>query len=141
MLSRKMTGFSLIELMIVLIIVAVLTTIAIPSYRQHIVRARRTDGKAALLDLATRLERFYVTHHSYAKATIGTNSDTDVLATDHSPQNFYQLMIINQTATAFTIEAKPINQQAKDDRQCGSFKLNELGEQSVTGNADSKFCW
>lgn len=141
MLSRKSQGFSLIELLIVLTIVAILASIAIPNYRQHIVRARRDDAKAALVDLATRLEQFYVSHHSYAKATIGSGTDTDVLANFFSPEHFYQLKIIKQTETRFIIEASPIKNQAKADTQCASFRLNELGEQSVTGASDSKACW
>ena len=58
-------GFTLVELMVVIVIASILMAIAIPSYKNSIRKSRRTDAKTALLDLAGREERFMSTNGSY----------------------------------------------------------------------------
>ena len=65
-------GFSLFELLAVLIIVGILVTIAYPGYRDYITRAHRSDGQTALFDLARRMEHYFSKHNTYQRATIGT---------------------------------------------------------------------
>jgi type IV pilus assembly protein PilE len=64
----RQAGVTFIELMAVVVIIAILGLIAIPSYRQYAIRAHRTEGKAALLRLATNQERFYIQNHRYSDA-------------------------------------------------------------------------
>ena len=59
-MRRFMRGVSLLELMIVVVILGILTTVAYPSYRQYAARAKRTEAKAALLQIAIMQERFYL---------------------------------------------------------------------------------
>jgi type IV pilus assembly protein PilE len=58
-------GVTLIELMIVIIVVAVLASIAIPSYRQYVLRSHRTEAKAALMNVAAAQEKFYLQNNTY----------------------------------------------------------------------------
>lgn len=142
-LENGQRGFSLIEIMISLIIISILTSFAIPMYTQHITKSRRTDAKIALMDLAARMERFYAENHTYANATIGTNPTTDVLSMNLSSQGFYQLSILNQTATTYTLQASPIpgSSQAQNDTACGNLRLNQLGQRQITGTGDATECW
>ena len=140
-------GFSLLELLIVLAILAVFITIAYPGYQTSITRARRSDGQTALLDLANRLERYYSEQQSYEGATLGTGSSTDILPSSYSPQKWYRLVIASQTDTNFTIEAIPGNVQASDDLLCQTLTFNSLGLKGIlsgpkgapTGNLAN--CW
>ena len=125
-------GFSLIELMIVLVIIAILVTIAYPSYREHISRGRRSDGQSALLDLASRLERYYSQQNSYIGATVGTGGANDIRSSNTSPEGWYTLSITTQTASAFTIRATPRNAQSTDDRRCQTLTLTNLGVKGIT---------
>ena len=134
-------GFTLFEIIIALIIVAVLTAIAIPTYQSQITKARRNDGKLALLNLAQRMETYYLQQQSYQGATLGENSETDVLPSDKSSKKFYQLKIITQSDSEFLLAAVPLNSQAKHDKTCGSFQINHLGEKSITGNGKLGECW
>ena len=59
-------GFTLIELMVTVAIVAILSAIAYPAYTEYILKSRRTDAKNALLDLAARQERFYSLNNKYS---------------------------------------------------------------------------
>ena len=64
--SRRARGFSIIELLIVIVIVSILAAIALPSYRQYVMRTNRTVAKAALQDLIVRQEGYAVDHKGYA---------------------------------------------------------------------------
>ena len=140
-------GFTLVELLVVMIIVGILATIAFPSYREYVARARRSDGQAALLDLASRLERFYSERNTYQSATIGTGGSTDVLSRTTSSENWYTLSITSATANAYNLQATPVGAQATADTRCQSLTLNSLGAKGVasgpagapTGTAAD--CW
>ena len=62
---RKMRGISLIELLIVIVIIGIMAAIAYPNYRQFAARAKRTEAKAALLQIAQNQERFYLQNNTY----------------------------------------------------------------------------
>lgn len=147
MKSLKNAGFTLIELLIVLAIAAILVSIAYPSYNQYLEKSRRTDGQSALMDLANRMENYYIEHNSYASATLaGNNVDTDVLSNNISAGQWYLLSIIAQDDFSFTLQATPQNAQAYD-RLCQSLTLNHLGEKGIAEGPEGKptgntnLCW
>jgi type IV pilus assembly protein PilE len=65
---KKHKGFTLIELMITILIVAILASIAIPSYREYVIRGNRTAAQAVMMELATRQQQFFVANRTYATA-------------------------------------------------------------------------
>ena len=135
-------GFTLIELMIVILIIGILGVIALPTYQNYITRARRCDGQSALLDLASRLERFYSDQNSYAKATIGAESANDVLTSNISPEGWYTLFIAKQTVDSYTIQAIPRNAQASGDTVCQTLTYNHFGQKGFSGAMGSlRVCW
>jgi type IV pilus assembly protein PilE len=64
--GRRKGGFSLIELMIVLAIIALLVSIAVPTYRQHVIRGKRSGAMAAMMDLSAREQQFLLANRGYA---------------------------------------------------------------------------
>ena len=125
-------GFSLIELLVVVAIVGILTTIAYPGYREYVTRARRSDGQTALLDLANRMERYYSTDHSYQTATIDSNKTTDILGSNESNGGWYSLSIRHATDADYLLQASPKGTQATSDTRCQSLTLNSFGAQGIT---------
>ena len=128
----KNKGFSLIELLTVLLIIGILTTIAYPGYRNYIIRAHRSDGQTALLDLANSMERYYSENNSYQNATIGSGRETDVVSSNESNGGWYSLSITHATDSDYALQAAPIKTQATSDTQCQSFTFNSFGARGIT---------
>lgn len=136
-------GFTLIELIVAVAVIALLAMIAVPSYRQHLLRAQRTDAKAALLRLQTNQERFYLTHNRFAAtaelAALGFGSPA------LSEKGAYVLTVPVANAETYTAVATPTTGGAFDmtgDSDCTSFSLTAHGARSATGAADAtRRCW
>jgi type IV pilus assembly protein PilE len=138
MAIRKVGGFTLVELVIVVAIIGILAAIALPGYGNYTRKAKRSDAKSALLELAGRQERIFSTTQSYTSnaGSLGYASfPANIPATG---QASYSLSVV-ASATAFTATAAPLGSQTAD--QCGSFVLTESGAQTVTGTESVATCW
>jgi len=97
-------GFTLIELMIAVAVVAIITMIAIPSYTSQMVKGRRSSAEAALMDVAQREQQYLLDARGYANlATLNTTIPVDV-------NNFYQINIVPNAGPppSFTASATPL---------------------------------
>jgi type IV pilus assembly protein PilE len=134
--SVRRRGFTLIEMMIVLVVISILSAMAYPSYSAQIVKSRRSDAKQSLIELAQRLERYYSERGTYLGATLGS---TGIYAAT-SAGGYYALDIATQTAAGFTITAAPTGGQAGD--ACGSFSYDQAGVKGVSGGSlSASSCW
>ena len=126
-------GFSLIELMIVVVIVAIIISIAYPSYRDQVRKTRRADAKAALLDAAGKMERYYTQFGRYS----ATLTNSGIIAT--SPEAHYQIApgtVANQT---FILKAIGLEDQANDD--CGILGINQAQNKTNSAGLAQNLCW
>jgi len=127
-------GFTLIELMIVIVILAVVVGIALPTYNDQIRDTRRTDGQQAVLATANSLERFFTNNNVYSAnlAALGASAN--------SPEGHYVVSIALANANRdYTITATAQNDQANDD--CGNLTLNSTGVRGRSGTAPLNDCW
>jgi type IV pilus assembly protein PilE len=140
-----MKGFTLVELMVVLGIVAILLIVAVPSYTSHIRKSRRTEARTALLDLAGRQERLFSTTNTYSAtpSALGYSGDAFPVTVG---SGYYQVDVAAPAPAAgalptFTITATAIGSQAKDT-QCATFTVDQTGAQSASGSATASVdCW
>jgi type IV pilus assembly protein PilE len=142
--SGPAAGFTLVELMIVIVIASALLAIAIPSYIDKVRKSHRVQAKTALLDLAAREERFFNTNNTYS------NQASDLGYTGNFPQavgdSYYQVSVAftpvvvgpPMVAPTYTITATAINDQLKD-APCQTFTLTNTGLQSSLPNTTQ--CW
>ena len=136
-------GFTLVELMVVIVIASILMAIAIPSYKNSIRKSRRTDAKTALLDLAGREERYFSTNGAYSTAFGQLGYPSWGTAFGGGYYTMTAPVVVAGTATtvaSYTLQAVPVvgSDQAKDTA-CGSFNLTSTGVQTVSGTATD--CW
>jgi type IV pilus assembly protein PilE len=101
---RKKTeaGFTIIELMVVMVIVAILGAIALPSYNDYILRSRLAEAYANMGELATKLEQFYQDNRTYAGACA---ANTVAPLPSASAAKYFDVTCPTLTATAFTVQA------------------------------------
>jgi len=147
-------GFTLMETMVTLVIIAILARIAMPIYINQVMESRRVDAKNALLDLASREEKYYATNNSYSSnfaATgglgyTGATSTTTTVNVGTTGSSTYQLSItLTNSNTNYSLLATPVNAQASD--ACGAYVLTDSGAQSnqTTGSSPTTItgqnCW
>ncbi len=133
-MKTKLFGFSLLELLIALTIMAILAAISIPIYSSHLIKARRANAGIALTDIASQLEHSHLLHNSYQGAAIDYSKLTPLI------NGHYRIEIEIINADNYSIHAVPINAQSKDS-ECGSLILQANGKKEITGNGIVNSCW
>jgi type IV pilus assembly protein PilE len=154
------SGFTLVELMVVVTIAAILFGVAVPAYQSQVRHARRTDAKTALLDLAGREEKFLTLNNSYTATaanvgyaalpvTIGGGYYQVYVCVGTAPLGSCTAAGPPLTGTSFVVSAIAVagTSQAKDS-SCQYFAVDNTGTQyssdstaGTTGNNTTPTCW
>lgn len=134
-LAGTTRGFTLIELVIAVAIVGILVVIAYPGYEEQMRKTRRAEGKAALNEVAGRLERCYTRFNAYDHATCAG------VANMTSENGYYEISASAIAASSYTLEAAPRKTQVKDTK-CGTLTLSHVGVRSHSGTPPEGYaCW
>jgi type IV pilus assembly protein PilE len=150
---KKSNGFTLIELMIVVTIIAIMASIAYPAYQDQVRASRRADCAGSLMRLAQSMERYFTTNNTYVGAAaagppggpipaVYSNQCPTDGAGAAAGQATYNLVIQTATASTYTLRAVPVNVQAADD--CGTLTLTNTGLKGMIGNNGNvtlQDCW
>ena len=148
-------GFTLIELVIVIVVVGILAAVALPSYQNYVLRTNRSAAKSALLQAAARQEQYFADNKTYADSMTDLGFAADPLDIDNQGQPaasniVYQISVTPQDSTRttsatvpvlyYTLSAVPQNNQVKDT-SCDTLSLMEDGTRGETGSGTSYDCW
>ncbi len=129
---NRAAGFTLIELMIVVVVIAILGAIAYPSYQDHVRKGRRAQAKADLVEYAQLAERYHTANNSYLNFTVPSST---------SPRDGNGVYTIGGAfnANTFSITASPIvgTDQTKDT--CGGLAIDQAGVKTSSGPVAT--CW
>lgn len=141
-MRKRMQGITLMELLIVVVVIGILGTIAVPSYRQYVMRTNRTDATSMLLRIQSAQEKFFLQNNAYAI----TNAALGVPAvTEGGKYNLNVQAGTSGTNMTFRATATPVaGEGQQSDARCQSFSINEVGVRAATdgGGADSSNeCW
>lgn len=145
-------GFTLIELLIVVGIISILSAVAYPAYKRHVLRTHRVTAAACLQELAMQMERRYSAGMSYIPsgtqpalpAAACTNAAADRYTFEHGSWKIPSatpgaavISVQGPTDSEYLLQAVP----KELDTECGTLGLSHQGLRSSSGTADVKSCW
>jgi len=141
MAQRKpMAGFTLIEVMVVVAIIALIAAFAIPAYSEFVRKSNRADAKAELSSVAQRLQRCFTSYSAYNHASCGVHTSITGGNAITSGEQLYTITGVVDSTT-YTLTATPIAGTVQaGDTKCKTLTLTHTGTRSATGT-DASNCW
>lgn len=132
-INKSHSGFTLIELMIVVAIIGILAAIAYPSYTQYVIKSKRTDAQAIMMENAQFLERYFTTNGTYIGASLPK------LQSPVSGTAAYNMTTPTLSSSAYTLQAQPTG--SFTDALCGTLTIDHTGARTESGTGSLGDCW
>ena len=134
-MARVYKGFTLIEVLIVVVIVAIMASVAIPVYIEHVLQSRRAEARAAIEDIRNLENEFFLNYKRYGDLD-------DIRYTSTTSGGYYDLSISAGTLR-YTATATAIGRQAKDET-CAVFQITSIATLvsfNTNGDNTTVDCW
>lgn len=132
-MRKRMAGVTLLELMIVVVIVSLLAALSYPNYREYVARAKRNEGKAALLKLATNQEKFYLQNQAFTDnlALLG-------FASDLTDSGTYRITVLSPAPGSDFTATVTYQPDDEEKNKCLTFTISANG---TKGSGPYTDCW
>lgn len=131
---KKARGFTLIEMLVVVAIIALLAAYAIPNYRQYVVQSKRAEAHAKLLEVAGMYEKFYANTNRYPTNVTGGGTALS-LTNAYLRWEDYRITHQNRPNNGWRLQARARGGQATDDTACLNIRFDNLGNKTPAA------CW
>lgn len=143
-MRQRWLGFSLVEIVVVLLILSVLLMIALPAYREQVLSSHRALARAELRKVAVRQELYFIEQRQYAASLVELGLPAGGYAIDargairpRLESGIIYLVQLATTGDSFTLQAAPVGK----DPRCGTLSLDGLGRTAATGPGGERLCW
>jgi type IV pilus assembly protein PilE len=133
-MPSRIGGFTLMELVVTMTIIAILAAVAIPIYTEQVAKGRRAEGRVSLLEAANAMERAFTVNNRYP--TTLAAAGYKIHSGDNPTDGHYDLAVA-ATDTTFTLTATP----RRADATCGAFSLTHTGVRTYSGSGTARQCW
>ena len=138
---RRAAGFTLVEVIIVVLIISVLAAIAYPAYQNSVVKTRRGAAKSCLLEAETFMQRYYTTNLRYDRTLAAVAVVLPPCGAGTGVTNHYVVALTAVAARTYTLTATPQGLQLAKDTDCGTLSINSLGVKTKSGSGTLDYCW
>lgn len=135
MKNKKNGGMTLVELLIVVAIVGILASVALPSWNSQVQKVRRADARNALLNVQLEQEKYRSTNGAYAGGL------SDLGLGHYETGDYYNVSIVSNSFTAFLATAAPNTNGDQSDDSCGTFAISQSGIVETEPFARIAECW
>jgi type IV pilus assembly protein PilE len=141
-MSAASRGFTLIEVMIVVVIVSILAAVGYPSYLSHVRKSARAEAKVRLLQVAQLQERYFTEKNEYTTNIAGLLGVTGTVysSSNNDAGSKYQITVTLPDSRSFTLAAVPQGSQT-DDTECATLRLLHTGKKEISGSGTATNCW
>ena len=153
-MNKVSKGFTLIELMIAVAIIAIIVAVAIPSYSAYVTKSRRSDAKVSLMTISQLQETYFADNNKYAEG-VGTTALEKLKIENegfkkeggvyYSKEGYYRLDLVQGKANYYLIKATPVEPQLSDEislGQCHTYLLDSRGKKTVqNATLSAQDCW
>jgi type IV pilus assembly protein PilE len=135
-------GVTLLEMMVVLLIAGILAALALPAYRQHLVRVNRSQATTLLYEIASAQERYFLRHGNYS-GNLGSGAPLGLgLAAVNTSSRYSFSVALAGDGQTYIASATPRREGGQHtDVECLVFSIDQRGRRAVSGTRDTAFCW
>lgn len=138
----RAAGFTLMEVMIVIVILAILLGVGLPGYQESLRKSRRSEGKAGLMDVANRQEQYMLDRSTYTTDLTKLGYASPLITGEGHYGIVAEACDGGSIATCYKLTASPQNSSPQiKDTKCGNFILDSRGVRSVSGSLAANQCW